>query len=256
MTKYTITSMIFVIVLLVTILLYQYGHAAAWIITVPVLTYVLVVAYGSFRISSNFYLNSLCSVKTNEQIVALTFDDGPDEQHTEKLIDLLDKFDAKAAFFCIGQKIEKNRNILKKLDRHGHLIGNHSFSHHKFFDLYSSAKMNREIEETNDLISKAIGKKPFLFRPPFGVTNPALKIAVKNTGMQSIGWNLRSFDTIRTKEKVLQKLQKRTKPGAVVLMHDTTKDILEITQSYLEWLSREGYKVVSLEQLFNIPAYE
>jgi peptidoglycan/xylan/chitin deacetylase (PgdA/CDA1 family) len=255
MSKYTVTSMIFVAVLFATIVLVQYDGAGTWIISIPILIYIFLLAYGAFRISNNFYFKSLCSAITDEKIIALTFDDGPDEKNTEALADLLNSYEAQATFFCIGKKIADNKNTLRKIDRQGHLIGNHSYSHSTLFDLYASDKMKKELGETNDLIFEAIGKKPLLFRPPYGVTNPALRNAVKQLGMQSIGWNLRSFDTVRNKEKVLRKLIKRTQPGAVALMHDTTEDILEITQSYLEWLKKEGYKVVSLEQLFNIHAY-
>jgi peptidoglycan/xylan/chitin deacetylase (PgdA/CDA1 family) len=256
MSKFTITSMLFLIVLFMMILIVQYYGVTSWIILVPIVIYLTRVIFGTVKISHNYFFESLCRASTTEKIIALTFDDGPHEDNTERLIELLDSNDAKAAFFCIGRKIEKNRNLIEKLDRQGHLIGNHSYTHHRYFDLFSSEKMTDELEKTNEIIEDLTGKKPVLFRPPYGVTNPPLQKAIQQTGMQSIGWSLRSFDTIHQKEKVLEKLKKKTRPGVVVLMHDTRADVLEITQIYLAWLKKEGYKVVSLEQLFNIHAYE
>jgi peptidoglycan/xylan/chitin deacetylase (PgdA/CDA1 family) len=116
--------------------------------------------------------------------------------------------------------------------------------------------MQNEILRTNQAINTVIGKKPKLFRPPYGVTNPSLKKAVDRSGMTSMGWSLRSFDTINKQEKVKKKLVSRTGPGTVVLFHDTSKEIIDVLSFYLNWLKTNGYKIVSLEQMFEVTAYE
>ena len=95
-----------------------------------------------------------------------------------------------------------------------------------------------------------------MFRPPYGVTNPSLKKALEKTDMYSIGWSVRTFDTVRNADRVMKKLKNKTRPGDVILFHDTDDKIIDLTDNYLSWLNKEGFKVVSLEQLFNINGYD
>jgi peptidoglycan/xylan/chitin deacetylase (PgdA/CDA1 family) len=116
--------------------------------------------------------------------------------------------------------------------------------------------MTAEIKATNREIERSIGKSPAFFRPPYGVTNPLLKKALEKSNMFSIGWSLRSFDTIRDQEKVLKKLKSKTKAGDIVLFHDTNEKIIPVIEEYLNWLKSNHFEVVSLDKLLNIPAYE
>lgn len=216
----------------------------------------MIISIGSFKISLNFYLKSYIKSKTDEKIIAITFDDGPCAEVTPQLLDILDSEGISATFFCIGNKIEKYPEIIKSIDQKGHLIGNHSYSHHRWFSFYSSKKMETEINRTSELIKHTIGKFPTLFRPPFGVTNPNLKQALATVNMYSIGWSLRSFDTVNNVEKVTSKLKRKTRPGDVVLFHDNDIKILEIIPAYLKWLKENGFNIVSVDQMFNIKAYE
>ena len=256
MFRYTTISILFFIIFFAMIVLNQRHAISAWTLLVPVVLYLTILVLGSTRIGLNFYFFSHCKIKTSEKIIALTFDDGPHQVVTLKLLDLLDKHQAKATFFCLGNKISKNKSITKKTNQNGHLIGNHTYTHHKWFDLFSSKKMAAEIKAANKEIEHTIGKKPTLFRPPYGVTNPTLKKALENTNMFSIGWSLRSFDTIRDKQKVLKKLKSKTKAGDVILFHDTDEKIIPIIDEYLYWLKNNEYKIVSLDKLFSIEAYE
>lgn len=256
MFRYSTINILFGIVLFALIIQVQWIGLSAWTLLIPITFYLLALVLGSTRIGLNFYFFSQCKTATNEKIIALTFDDGPHPVVTPKLLDLLEKHHAKATFFCLGKNISENKPITKRADQNGHLIGNHTYTHHKWFDLFSSKKMVAEIKAANKEIENATGKKPTLFRPPYGVTNPTLKKALEKTNMFSIGWSLRSFDTIRDKQKVLDKLKLKTKAGDVVLFHDTDEKIIPIIEEYLQWLKTNQYKIVSLDKLFNIEAYE
>lgn len=256
MFRYTTISIVFVVILFALIIQVQYEGTTAWYLVIPIVIYLAVLILGSTKIGLNFYFTSLCKGKTDEKVIALTFDDGPHQEITPKLLSVLDKHEVKASFFCMGKNISKLKNIAKEINSNGHLIGNHSYTHHRWFDLFSSKKMVAEIRATNAEIEKISGKQPLFFRPPYGVTNPSLRRAILKTDMYSIGWSLRSFDTVKPKESVLQKLKQRTKPGDVILMHDTIENVIEITDEYLKWLKNEGFKVVSLEQMFDINAYD
>lgn len=215
--------------------------------------YVLISA--SACINSGVYLKALCNVKTKDKVVALSFDDGPTEA-TPMILELLKEHEIKAAFFCIGQRIIYNEEILKRIDREGHIIGNHSYSHKFWFDLYSSKRMIKELIETEDLIQKSIGKKTNLFRPPYGVTNPNLRKAVDAMSYITIGWSLRSKDTVITKQKrLLKRLKRKLKPGAVILFHDTNPQLKPVLEIFLKHLSDQAYQIVRLDELFKIKAY-
>ena len=242
------------LLLLLTIL--TVGKQVVILLSILVLVYISILAFGSIFIQFNFYLKSLNKGQTNKKQIAITFDDGPDKETTPMILELLAKHNAKATFFCIGEKINNQESLLQEMDKAGHLIGNHSFSHSNYFSLSSAKKISIELNKTKELITKSIGKKPMLFRPPFGVTNPAIARAVKNNGLVSVGWSLRSFDTVNSKEKVISKLLRMLKGGDVILFHDNRKNAPEILDFFLLWLAENKFEVVGLKELFNIEAYE
>ena len=116
---------------------------------------------------------------------------------------MLKDSNAKAAFFCIGSRINENASILKQAYDEGHLIGNHTFSHHFWFDMFSSKKMLQDLRQMDAALAAVIGVQPKLFRPPYGVTNPNLKKAIVNGQYTPVGWSVRSLDTaIKDEEKL------------------------------------------------------
>ena len=116
--------------------------------------------------------------------------------------------------------------------------------------------MHKELIDTNEVIEKVTGKTPLFFRPPYSITNPLLREIIKKTNMVSIGWSLRPFDTVINHKKVISSLKANTKPGDIVLFHDTNPNIIAIIEDYLIWLQKNDFKIVSLTNLLNIPAYE
>ena len=226
-----------------------------YIIPVSII-YLIINIIGSANIQFNYFFHSHCSSTTSIKEIAITFDDGPHPDITPKLLELLNKHNAKATFFCVGKNADAYNEIVAGIFSSGHILGNHSYGHSKFFDLFSSKKMKTEIIDTNEVITLITGKKPLLFRPPYGVTNPMLRKAINKSNMTSVGWSLRSFDTVRKGEKVLAKLIANTNPGDVVLFHDTNPNIITIIEEYIKWLQKNDFKIVSLTSLLNISAYE
>lgn len=224
---------------------------------VAVLIYIGVMIYGSFYIGSNFYLKPIRSAKTEEKKIALTFDDGPDETITPIILETLGKFDIVAAFFCVGRNISANPEVLKKMDEQGHLIGNHSYSHSNWFDFYSVKRMVNELKETDRLIEQIINRKVRFFRPPYGVTNPALAKAVKKCNYITIGWNIRSLDTPKRKktEKIVSRIIRKIKPGSIILLHNKNPNIGMILEKLVEHAAEAGYEIVRLDELIKQEAY-
>ncbi|MCD4747112.1 MAG: polysaccharide deacetylase family protein [Bacteroidales bacterium] len=214
--------------------------------------YVLLLSYGSYFINSNFYIRTICSKKNNNKEIAITFDDGPVKEITPLILDVLKEFNIKAAFFCIGNRIINNESILKQIDEEGHIIGNHSYSHSCYFDFFSSKKMTEELIKTEDIIYQTIGKKVRFFRPPYGVTNPALKKAVNKMKYTVIGWSLRSLDTKgKDHRKILSRVKKRLKPGDIILFHDINPEIINVLREFIEYALSNNYKIVRFDKLIN-----
>lgn len=212
---------------------------------------------GSFRIQWNYHLKALHENKgIHENVIALTFDDGP-SLFTTEILDLLKNHNQKATFFCIGKQVEKYPEIVLRIVNEGHIIGNHTYSHSEKTGWMGVSSMKIEIELADLAIHKVIGRKPAFYRPPFGVTNPSIEKAVKETGHQTIGWSIRSLDTvIKDKNQILKRIVKRLAPGKVVLLHDTSAKSVDVLEELLEEMIRKSYTSVTVDKLFNIKAYE
>jgi len=137
----------------------------------------------------------------------------------------------------VGHRIADNPLLAKKIHDSGHLLGNHSYWHSNTFDLQTTEKIEQELLTTNNAIEQAIGLKPKLFRPPFGVTNPMVAKAIKRGGFQTIGWSIRSFDTVsRNRELLLKRLTHAIKGGDIILFHDYCDVTLAILPEFLDGL--------------------
>jgi peptidoglycan/xylan/chitin deacetylase (PgdA/CDA1 family) len=206
------------------------------------------------RIDLNFYLPVICSVKTSEKQIAITFDDGPTSDATPIVLDILKINNIKATFFVIGKNIENNEKLIRQIYDEGHTIGNHSFSHSYFFDSYPPYKLIKDINQTNEIVEKITGEKIKYFRPPFGVTNPMLNKALKKFKFSIIGWSIRPFDGIKNEtDKIIKRATKNIKPGDIVLFHDNYQLIETVLNEFITFTKNNGFKIVSLDNLLNKP---
>ncbi|HET7003517.1 MAG TPA: polysaccharide deacetylase family protein, partial [Puia sp.] len=198
---------------------------------------------------------SICSVKTNENVIALSFDDGP-AASTSQVLDILKENDVQAAFFCIGKNISGNEGLIKRMVTESHIIGNHGFSHHSLFDFYSPRRMLNDMLAMNQVVKDITGLTPRFFRPPFGVTNPNLKRAVMMGGFISIGWSIRSYDTvINNRHRLLNKILSAIKPGAILLLHDTSETTVAVLPELLKAIRNKGFQIVRLDKMVNLNPY-
>jgi peptidoglycan/xylan/chitin deacetylase (PgdA/CDA1 family) len=217
---------IFIMIILQVIFLYPFFY-----FLIPIIFYFSLLFVGSKNICSQFYLESTC-VSEDKSKVHLTFDDGPHPKITNQILEVLRKYNQKAIFFCIGKQIERHPEIIQNIIDDGHEIANHTYSHSIYFDFARTSIVIEEIERTNRLILQYTGKPNQLFRPPFGVTNPNIAKALLKTEMKTVGWSIRSLDTIKSKDQVLKRLQK-AKPGDIILLHDTKQQTPEILEEFL-----------------------
>lgn len=250
------TIIIFIVILAGLITLDILYGISFWYYILLAFVYSLLLFYGSAYVDSNFYFNVICNGNTNNKEIAISFDDGPQPEYTPAILKTLKKHDVKATFFCIGKRAESNKELFKQVHDEGHIIGNHSYSHSPVFDLYGAKKMTNDLQQMNAVARQVLGLQLKWFRPPYGVTNPNLKKAVMRGGFTSIGWNIRSLDTtIPDKDKLLQKVLKALKPGAVILFHDTCRSTSDMLPEFLQKVKAEGYTIVPMDKLLNLQPY-
>ncbi|AUP79586.1 polysaccharide deacetylase family protein [Flavivirga eckloniae] len=254
MLNFKSVNIITIIVLLVLIFT---GNFFKWYVFALVIVWFLVTIAGSFFIKWNYHLKSLhCNKTIKGNKIAITFDDGPHPEFTPKVLELLKKYDAKATFFCIGKHIETYPNIFSEIIKQGHTVGNHTYTHANNFGFFKTKNVIRELQKTNDIVKNIMGLTMQLYRPAFGVTNPRIKRAIKETQLQSIGWNVRSLDTTsRTPDKIFKRVTKNLSKGDIILLHDTSLKTITVLERLLLFLQKQNIESVTIDSLFNIKAY-
>ena len=250
------TNIFFIALLAVLVGIYlQYGLPIYVLCLLPI-AYSLIAFWGCYYVGSNFFIKIVCKANTDKKEIAISFDDGPAENYTQQILNILNNEKVKATFFCIGNRIAGNEAILKQVQADGHIIGNHSYSHHFWFDMYSVKKMQDDLKQMNTEMERVTALKPKLFRPPYGVTNPNLAKAIKSGGYIPVGWSVRSMDTvIKDGKKLLEKINEGIKPGAVFLFHDTSKSTLDVLPEFIQEVKKRGYNIIPLDKLLVLQPY-
>ena len=196
-------------------------------------------------ISTLFYRNVVFNIKGREKSIFLTFDDGPDEEVTPLLLDILQKFHAKATFFCLGKKAKKHPELVAKIKSHGHSTGNHSYHHLKASQVTDQEYFS-DVEKCDEIISSK------LFRPPYGsITRKQIEYLKSKYNI--ILWSILpgDFDLSVSKEKCLARSIKYIKSGSIIVFHDNIKSkekLLFVLPQFLERFSKLGYTFEALNE--------
>ena len=187
--------------------------------------------------------------------IALTFDDGPDPALTPRVLDLLDRYRAKASFFCVGRRAAAHADVVRETAARGHSVENHSDRHSNFFSFYGLRGLRREIEAAQTAITQAARTPPQFFRAPAGLRSPLLDPVVARLGLRYVAWTRRGFDTVTADaRRVLDRLATGLAAGDILLLHDgacaRTRGgqpvVLEVLPALLERILAAGLKPVSL----------
>lgn len=198
----------------------------------------------------------LYKIETDRKIIALTFDDGPDQRFTPKILDVLNKHKVKGSFFLLGTRIEKYPDVARRIKSEGHEIGNHTYWHP---DLTKSGKDNLiwEIEKNEQAIRSVIGIKTDLFRAPYGALNEELVETLGEKGYRGIGWSVDSEDwKSLTAKEIKQNIIQFVHPGAIILLHSAghwTQDLsgtVEAIDELIPILKNRGYEFVTVSDLW------
>src|SRR2546423_7597491 len=193
------------------------------------------------------------SVHVDGPYIALTFDDGPNATLTPKLLDLLAARHLKATFFVVGQNAADHPDILKRAVREGHEIANHWWSHTNLGKMSDEA-VRRELQKTDDAITAAIGKRPTLFRPPYGsITARQKKWIHDEFGYRIIIWDVDPLDWKRPGPSVVTaRILRETRAGSIVLSHDIHPPTIEAMPATFDQLMKKGFKSVTVSELIGM----
>jgi peptidoglycan-N-acetylglucosamine deacetylase len=193
------------------------------------------------------------SVHVDGPYIAMTFDDGPSATLTPKLLDLLAAHHIKATFFVIGENVAEHPEIVARAAREGHEIANHSWSHPNFGKM-SDESVRRQLQQTDNAIKSATGKRPTLLRPPYGSITAREKRWIHDEfGYQIILWDVDPYDWKRPGPAVVRaRILKETRPGSIVLSHDIHPGTIEAMPSTFNELEAKGFKFVTVSELIGM----
>ncbi|MBE7126690.1 polysaccharide deacetylase [Bacillus mycoides] len=224
------------------------------IITIVTLFIITVALFGTYKLmntrSFQLFGGLTNRVETNEKVIALTFDDGP-TNNVKQILPLLDRYNAKATFFLIGNELEKNLSLGEDIVQSGHQIGNHTYSHNRMV-FKTPSFIKEEIEKTNSIIRQTGYTDKIDFRPPNGKKLIGLPYYLNKNNIETITWDLEPDTFYTSTADKIEYVSKNVKPGSIILLHpmyDESNENLQTIEGILDSLSKKGYQFVTVNEL-------
>ena len=204
------------------------------------------VIQSSYLTEKDAELYKKAQAEKNKKVVALTFDDGPDGNTTPQALDILAKYKIKATFFVQGKNIAGNESILKRMQSEGHEVGNHSWNHPVLTKL-SLEDAKKQLTDTEDAITKVLGKSSKLMRPPYGAISDDIR---NSLDLSFIMWDVDSLDwKSKNEAAILTEIQRQATNGSIILMHDIHQTSVNSLPKVIEYLQGQGYSFVTVSEL-------
>jgi peptidoglycan/xylan/chitin deacetylase (PgdA/CDA1 family) len=187
--------------------------------------------------------------------VALTFDDGPHPRWTPRVLEILARSGVRATFFVVGRKVEDHPEVLRAIVAAGHGVGLHSYAHDRLFALRSEGRVRDDLERGLVALERVLGRRPVLFRPPIGHTNPTIARVVDALDLVVVGWTLGGRDGLARArpEDVAARVRRDLRDGAIVLLHDAPERgdrepaAVAALPAILDAMAAGGLEAVSVE---------
>ncbi|MBI4375981.1 MAG: polysaccharide deacetylase family protein [Elusimicrobia bacterium] len=192
-----------------------------------------------------------------EKRIALTFDDGPGP-HTEKFLELLDRYQAKATFFMLGDQVQKRSKIAKRVSEKGHEIGSHTMWHVSYRTRQpheAKKELLDDLNESSKIIERSVGIRPTILRMPKGADRPWIRDAAKEAGLILVNWSYGADWSGEPVERLKESYKRAIHPGAILLLHDgwgRTDKSLILAEAVLQAAKEEGYEVVPVGTLIGL----
>lgn len=227
-------------------------------LVIAVILLAVLGAFGLWRISKAHCLQLVgdvtCRVETTQKVVALSFDDGPTSEGVDAVLPVLERYDARATFFLIGEHMVRHPGQAERLLAAGHELGNHTWSHQRNIG-HLPAFYRAEVEQA-DAELRRVGAEPTLFRPPFGKRLIGLPLAVEAAGYRMVTWDVEDNpERFADPSAFAQDILARVRPGSIILIHpmyrhsQTAREALPLV---LAGLAKQGYQVVTVSELLEL----
>jgi len=233
-------------------------HMLAGAVTAAVSAAAAVTAgYQSMAPTGQWYGRTFTGLPRGSRQIALTYDDGPNDPHTLRLLDVLGKHGVTATFFLIGRHVQQRPEIAREVVRAGHVVGNHTFAH-PLLIFKSDREIRRQLSECRAVLQDAIGEHSNLFRPPFGGRRPAVLGVARELGMEPVMWNVTGYDWNAPPAALIErKVAKRIRGGDVILLHDgghkqmgaDRAQTVIATDRLIARYKAEGYEFVTVSRM-------
>lgn len=218
---------------------------------------VAVAGYQTMAPTGQCYGRTFIGLPHGPKLLALTYDDGPNDPHTLRLLEVLARHGVPATFFLIGRYVQLHPEIAREIAKAGHAIGNHSFAH-PLLIFKTAAEIRKEISLCDAALNDRIGAHSHLFRPPFGGRRPAVFRIARELGLEAIMWNVTGYDwNAPPAAEIERKVTKQIRGGDVILLHDgghrqmgaDRSQTVLATDSLIARYKAEGYKFVTIPQM-------
>ena len=216
--------------------------------------------YQSMAPSGQWFGRTFAAGMRGSKQIALTYDDGPNDPHTLKLLDLLAKHSVRVTFFMIGRYVQQRPDIARAVAQAGHVVGNHTFTH-PLLIFESEAQTRTQLVYCHQALEDAIGDHSNLFRPPFGGRRPATLRIVRELGLETVMWNVTGYDWNAPPAAVIEKkVARQMRGGDVILLHDGDHKAMGAergqtviaTDNLIRQYKDEGYEFVTVEEMKSI----
>jgi peptidoglycan/xylan/chitin deacetylase (PgdA/CDA1 family) len=199
------------------------------------------------KIIKHLFFNQIWNIPNSENTIYLTFDDGPTPEITERVLEILDKHQIKATFFCIGDNVRKHPEIVQKILSKQHSVGNHTYSHLKGWRTPTKTYINNTEACRMKLNSQFTIQNSQIFRPPYGKITPWQSFKLRKLGYKIIMWDVLSkdYDASISAEKCYENVLKNVSSGSIIVFHDSNKakeNILNSLEKTIETLKSKGFK--------------
>jgi len=214
--------------------------------------------YQTMSPKGQWYGRSLVGLPGGSRKLALTFDDGPNDPYTLRLLEVLRRHDVPATFFLIGRYVTKRPDIVRELINLGHAIGNHTFSHPNLI-FASAGQTRRELEQCQQALADAVGVQCSLFRPPFGGRRPGTFRVARQLGLEPVMWRVTGWDwKAKGEDYIERKVCQQVRGGDVILLHDggpnafgaDRSQTVTATDRLIARYKSQGYEFVTVAQMF------